>query len=215
MADGAREQMIDAAERLAAEHGLGAMSLREVQAAAGQRNKSAAQYHFGSRSGLIEALVSSRMGPINERRLQMLAALDDQAEPATHRQLVAVLIEPLAERTLGDPHSCWARFLVQGFSDPELSDVVRTSFDGRGYRQIRTRLADSLHHVPPALRMRRVDQATALAVSTLAGAEARRGEPLAPATQVADLLDICTAVLEAPVSATTLAELQAGEARSA
>ena len=47
--------MIDAGERLAAERGIAAMSLREVQAAAGQRNKSAAQYHFGSRTGLIEA----------------------------------------------------------------------------------------------------------------------------------------------------------------
>ena len=58
---GAREQMIDAAERLASERGLGAMSLRDVMAEAGQRNKSAAQYHFGSREGLVEAVIEARM----------------------------------------------------------------------------------------------------------------------------------------------------------
>ncbi|HEY9555614.1 MAG TPA: TetR family transcriptional regulator, partial [Acidimicrobiales bacterium] len=85
----ARVQMIEAAERLAAEQGLAAMSLREVQAAAGQRNKSAAQYHFGSRAGLVEAVIANRMGPINEARLAMLAELDAGIEPPSLRDLVA------------------------------------------------------------------------------------------------------------------------------
>ena len=40
--------MITTAERIVAERGLTAMSLRVVQRESGQRNKSAAQYHFGS-----------------------------------------------------------------------------------------------------------------------------------------------------------------------
>src|SRR5687768_9366109 len=109
--------MIEAAERVAAERGMAAMSLREVQAVAGQRNKSAAQYHFGSRRGLIEAIVATRMGPINEQRAARLAALDAAGGAPELRSLVAVLVEPLAEATMR-PGSCWARFLAQGIADP-------------------------------------------------------------------------------------------------
>ena len=48
----ARELIIVAAERLIAERGVD-VPLRDIAAAAGQRNNSAVQYHFGSRDGLI------------------------------------------------------------------------------------------------------------------------------------------------------------------
>ena len=110
MTDGnARDQMIAAAERLAVERGLGAMSLREVQLVSGQRDKSAAAYHFGSREGLIEAVVAARMGPVNERRLAVLAGLDPAPGAAPLADLVAALVVPLAEHTVGRPGSRWAR----------------------------------------------------------------------------------------------------------
>ena len=49
---GTPQRMIVVAERLFAERGIEAVSLREVGAACGLRNNSAAQYHFGSRTGL-------------------------------------------------------------------------------------------------------------------------------------------------------------------
>uniref|UniRef100_UPI0035C6F61D TetR family transcriptional regulator n=5 Tax=Nocardia seriolae TaxID=37332 RepID=UPI0035C6F61D len=48
----ARERIILAAEQLIAERGP-AVPLRDIAAAAGQRNNSAIQYHFGSRDGLV------------------------------------------------------------------------------------------------------------------------------------------------------------------
>ncbi len=205
--------MIEAGERIAAEQGLAAMSLREVQAASGQRNKSAAQYHFGSRHGLIEAIVARRMAPINEQRQARLAELDDAGEVPTVRQLVEVLVEPLAEATLR-PGSCWARFLVQGYADPELSEVVRRTFEGRAYFDTLARLTERSTHLPEAVRRRRVEHAVGLAVMSLAGAEARRASPgaatgdLRDDALVADLLDTCTAVIEAPASATTRTALR-------
>ncbi len=215
---GAAEEMVDAAERLAAERGMAAMSLREVQAAAGQRNKSAAQYHFGSRHGLIAAIAAARMGPINEARRARLDLLDAAPGPPDVRDLVAVLVEPLAEATLR-PGSCWARFLAQGLADPDLSAVVRRSFEGAGYREVRERLVAALVHVPEPLRESRVDHAVGVLVMSLATAEIRAaaGEPrrIPPAAQVADLVDICTALIEAPASPATVAELAARGARPA
>lgn len=194
--------MIAAAERIAVERGIGAMSLREVQAASGQRNKSAAQYHFGSRDGLIEAVIAARMGPVNERRLTMLAELDARPSPPSPRELVAALVVPLAEHTVAVPDSYWARFLFQGFADPALAAVVRRNLEGRSYRDVRTRLIAALDHVPERLRGRRVDHAVGLMAMSLATAEAHRAtadRTLVPLSDlVADLVDVCTAVITAP-----------------
>jgi AcrR family transcriptional regulator len=206
---GAREQMIAAAERIAVERGVGAMSLREVQAASGQRNKSAAHYHFGSREGLIEAVVAARMGPVNERRHEMLAALDAAGPPVPLRALVAALVEPLAEHTAARPGSRWARFLAQGMADPALSEIVQRNLEGTSYRAVRARLVSAIDGLPRAWGARRVDQATGLAVMSLAAAEAAAdghdgaarapGGP-DPADLIVDLVDVCTAVVAAPSS---------------
>jgi len=196
--------MIDAAERLAAERGIGAMSLREVQAAAGQRNKSAAQYHFGSREGLIEAVITSRMGPVNDRRLEMLAELPDA--PAL-RELVEALVEPLAAATVGRSGSCWARFLLQGWVDPTLERVVRRSFEASSFRTVRKLLLASVDHLPEHLRAQRVDHAVGFVVMALAGAEMtaatrRRAAPPVDAS-VTELVDSCCGLLLAPTSSDT------------
>src|SRR5262249_6285400 len=93
----AREQMILAAERLFAERGIGAVSLREIGAAANQRNNGAAQYHFGTKRGLVDAIVEYRMRPINERRLALLDEADAAGRGADLRALVEVLVFPFAD----------------------------------------------------------------------------------------------------------------------
>jgi AcrR family transcriptional regulator len=178
--------MIDAAERLASERGLGAMSLRDVMAAAGQRNKSAAQYHFGSREGLVEAVIEARMAPVNARRLELLHAL---GSPLAVRDVADVLVRPLAEAVVGERESRWARFLLQSWSDPSVQDVVRRNFAGSSYRQVRAVLSEL------GVPSRRVDQAVGLLVLTLAGWEAGRRPALSRGALVDDLVDVCTAVL--------------------
>ncbi|WP_459980028.1 helix-turn-helix domain-containing protein, partial [Mycobacterium avium] len=53
-----RLMLIEVAERLFAGRGIEAVTLKEIQQAAGQSNASVIRYHFGSRDGLIRALVS-------------------------------------------------------------------------------------------------------------------------------------------------------------
>lgn len=194
-----RAQMIAAAERIVAEEGLAAMSLRSVQRAAGQRNKSAAQYHFGSREGLVEAVLTARMGPINERRLQRLLALDGQG---TIRELAEIVVEPLAEVVLGDPDSRWARFALQTWADPSVAVAVQTSMEGEALRILIDRLTARLDDLPVDLRIRRVQQALGLVFLGLAAVEAERaqGRPpgLAESAVAADLVDVFVAAVAAP-----------------
>lgn len=194
---GAEQQMIDAAERIAAEQGLGAMSLRAVQAAAGQRNKSAAQYHFGTRDGLIEAVLEARMAPVNERRLQLLLALEPGADlPA----LVEVLVRPVAEAVLGRRDSYWARFILQGFTDPSVCRIVHTSLASRGLRSVYDRMAALSPELPSSLQALRFEQAMGLLFLTLAGLERAQKRHTSAAVDlfVADLVRVCTGVLQTP-----------------
>ena len=48
-----RQQLILAAEKLFAESGIDSVSLRQINLEAGQKNSSAAHYHFGSKDALI------------------------------------------------------------------------------------------------------------------------------------------------------------------
>lgn len=213
----AREQMIDAAERLAAEKGLAAMSLREVQVAAGQRNKSAAQYHFGSKEGLVEAVVAARMSAVGAARRQLL---DDLGPDPDRRELVEALVLPLADHVLsGRRPSHWARFIVQAANDPSFADLVRRTFEGSTFREVRAGLLASLDHLPEALRPRRLDHALGLVISSLAALEAGArpdGRDVLPATvQIADLVDMALGVLEAPASSATVVALTDRPARRA
>lgn len=214
----ARRQMIDAAERLVGERGLAAMSLRDVQREAGQRNKSAATYHFGSRHGLIEAVLRSRMAAVNARRVELLADLDSRGHPVDVHGLVDALIRPIAEHTVIRPESHWARFLFRCSADPEINEIVTRSVESESHREVRRRLLDSLEHLPTSLRGRRIDHAFAMALTSLAWLESRRDSgrrPGLPAeVQVSDLVDICTAIVSAPPSGPTLAVLAASTGRS-
>ncbi len=67
-----REQIILAAEQLFGEFGIDAVSMRQINVAAEQRNSSAAHYHFGSKEALVMETFHYRMERINRRRLQRL-----------------------------------------------------------------------------------------------------------------------------------------------
>lgn len=90
------------AEKMIAEKGLNAISEREIAREAGQKNNSAVQYHFGSREGLISAILDLRMIPLNARRHDMLmAAQSDQADSL--EALVEALVMPYIYHLIEHP----------------------------------------------------------------------------------------------------------------
>ncbi len=124
----ARTRLLDAAERLVAERGVD-VPLREVALAAGQRNNSAVHYHFGSREGLLEAVLAWRLEPVNARMLAMLADLEassDGGGAERHREpcaLVDVLVRPMATEPYLAGSSHYARFLEQVRARPLIADL--------------------------------------------------------------------------------------------
>ena len=91
-----REILIGTGERLFADHGINGISLRQINAEAGQRNTGAVRYHFGDRDGLVRAIFESRLPRVNDYRRQLLTEIDKGDEPETTHDLVEAFVLPLA-----------------------------------------------------------------------------------------------------------------------
>jgi len=115
-----KERILDAAERLFAEHGFQGASLRQITAEA-QVNLAAVNYHFHSKEALLTAVIQRRMEPVNVERLARLDELEKAAgdAPIPLEALVRALLEPMFRQaeTVGP----LARLMGRIFSDPEAS----------------------------------------------------------------------------------------------
>jgi AcrR family transcriptional regulator len=127
-----RIRLTETAEELFAERGLQAVSLRDVCAAAGQRNHSAAQYHFGSRLGLVVAVFEHRMHAVT------IAATRCSTSPRTATS------RPSSTR--------WsARFLERIRWDPLTSDALAGLLTWTSHERAVTALAAQLPDLPAAV----------------------------------------------------------------
>ncbi len=90
-------RILDAAELLFMAHGFEATSLRQLTAAAGV-NLAAVNYHFGSKEDLFKGVLTRRLDPMNQERIELLARLEREADGkalSCERILWAMLIPAL------------------------------------------------------------------------------------------------------------------------
>ena len=73
-----KTQILDAAECLFAEDGIGAVPLRRI-IAEGRVNSAAIHYHFGSKEELVKAVFKRRFGPLNAQRVELLDQIVEEA----------------------------------------------------------------------------------------------------------------------------------------
>lgn len=92
----AREMLLDAAERLFGQRGIDGVSLREIAAAAGQRNNSAVIYHFQDKQGLIDTLIADRVSKIEKLRQSLLDKVENLAT-CDSAQLLAMMWQPMLD----------------------------------------------------------------------------------------------------------------------
>ena len=70
-----KDRILDTAERLFADHGFAATSLRQITAEA-EVNLAAVNYHFKSKEALLSAVIERTLAPINRHRLELLDELE-------------------------------------------------------------------------------------------------------------------------------------------
>ncbi|HEV2220385.1 MAG TPA: TetR/AcrR family transcriptional regulator [Casimicrobiaceae bacterium] len=116
-----KERILDAAEALFMEHGYEATSLRAITAAA-EANLAAVNYHFGSKEALFQAVLTRRLDPMNQARVELLTRLEAAAGSrplSCERILMALLIPPL--KLARDPErggKDFLRLLGRAYADP-------------------------------------------------------------------------------------------------
>jgi AcrR family transcriptional regulator len=202
--------LILAAERLFAERGIDGVSLRQVNQAANQKNISAAHYHFGSREGLVEAVLMYRLPRLDTRRGELLR------RPGERRDLrfyLEAFIAPLAEELRPRPEgNYYIRFMQQyeryvgnyEFAR-QISPAGVEIYDG---------LERLISYLPPEIRRLRILYLINMIHSVLATAEERLGTRRVTHGEIAltasNLMDMVGAALTAPLSAETLAYAGAG-----
>ncbi|MFJ9680657.1 TetR/AcrR family transcriptional regulator [Streptomyces sp. NPDC101194] len=159
-----------AAERLFAEQGLVAVSNRQISDAAGLGNNTAVSYHFGSKSGLVRAIMRDHADAteaIRERHLARCATSNDI------RDWVGCLVRPSCEHLaeLGVP-SWHGRFAAQAMADPVLRAIaIDEALERPALRRTLEGLAARITDVPLQVRAERADMARHLILQTCAERE--------------------------------------------
>ena len=100
-----RERLLDAAERLFAERGYHAASVREITARA-HCNVAAVNYHFGSKLNLYTAVFHRRLAALREQRIARVRTTLDRAGDRATLELVLTsfaqaFLEPLVRGSEG------------------------------------------------------------------------------------------------------------------
>lgn len=116
----ARARLLDVAEDLWGRRGMEGASLREIAAAAGQRNNSAVRYHFRDKAGLVDALLADRMTRVEAIRAERVAARIAEHGPLdpgslgheSPEVLLRLMWQPMLDlASPGSPHS-FVRFML-------------------------------------------------------------------------------------------------------
>jgi AcrR family transcriptional regulator len=200
-----RVMLMEVAERLFATRGIEAVTLREIQEAAGQSNTSVIRYHFGSRDGLIRALIAHRHRRLGPLRQEMLARMREEGKEADPRAVVWLLAKPLADSIRAG--EMFVPFLARLAEDPRArSDLWPDHIDNDWtHEKLEELVAAALQDLPERVRRGRTFQLYISAISVLADA-ARSGRGVSEA-QLHNYIDGWVGMLTAPVSYETRALL--------
>ena len=202
-----KERLLLTAERLFASRGIDGVSLRQIAADAGARDNTAVQYHFGSKEGLIQAILEYRLPGLIERR-RLLAARAEVHDVRAELEAHLLPVVDLAEGT----ESSYLMFIeqLQCYSVSEHPFNQLPPEYTQSQRDFGERMSALLSHIPEPLRRVRIEQAMTICVHASADRERARkfATRVAPyALHVNALFDGLVGFLMAPASDATLATL--------
>jgi AcrR family transcriptional regulator len=165
-----RELILTTAEQLFAEHGVLAVSNRQVSEAAGQGNNTAVGYHFGTKTDLVRAIARKHLASIEEIRQRMVAEIGDSPDVG---DWVACLVRPVAEHLAAVGNPTWfARFGAQVMTEPSLRAImIEETQSSPSLVRIVDGLNRCLPDLPAEVRAERNDMARQLMVHMVAERE--------------------------------------------
>ena len=170
-----KSKILDAAEELFMEHGFEATSLRLITTAAGV-NLAAVNYHFGSKEELFQAVLTRRLDPMNQDRMQLLSAYESASNgmPLTCEKILAAMFIPALKlaRDHKQGGKNFLRLLGRAYADP--APFIR-EFLSSQYREMiarfRSAFSFALPHIPREELSWRLHFVMGALSYTLAGAD--------------------------------------------
>src|SRR3954466_16165645 len=140
-----KQKILDAAEKLIAEQGYAATSLRQIIAAA-EVNLAAVHYHFGSKDELLTAVIQRKVGSVNERRLTLLAEHEATAKgkPVPVQKILDAFLTPMGQAA--GTHPQFVRVMGRVVAEGLLPSVLEKNFP-----EVQARFFDALRRATPHL----------------------------------------------------------------
>jgi AcrR family transcriptional regulator len=149
-----KKKILDHAERLFADKGVRATSIRELAHAA-EVNIASVNYHFGSKDGLAKQVIERRLVPLNQVRQERLKMILSVAEEEGRRpeieDLLRALIEPTFEFSacLSNSQSFLELIsMATNGTDSQLKEIIDQQFELL-FQLIDTATQRALPQLPP------------------------------------------------------------------
>jgi AcrR family transcriptional regulator len=193
--DTTRDLLIQAAERLFAERGIAAVPLRDIGAAAGQKNSVAVQYHFGDREALVLEVARYRAGFVEDLLADRVAGAKERG--IAHH--IRIFVESMAANLEEDNHylAFLSRYLVERGGYSGLHAAVPAETIDRLHRIVNEALPDLSESV--------IDERWEIMMTTAVHTLARYQTAMHAGTLVApideltkDLVNLLIAAFQAP-----------------
>jgi AcrR family transcriptional regulator len=203
-----REKLIDAAARAFAEDGVFSASLVDITRQAGQRNKGALHYHFGSREAILSAVLE-RHADFLARREGELLELAKKTPDDDVRSVVEAIVRPAAELAESGWRGRAFLLIVAQLAQEDLSSLgedVNAVLARTGGYDVYALLMSRMADVSPDVVLERFALMTsfilrAVADRARAAGRRRRGRPqLDQETFVKNLIAMIAAGMSAPLT---------------
>jgi AcrR family transcriptional regulator len=169
VAEKTRGQIVEAAEKIFADRGFQATTLRDVTKAA-RVNLAAVNYHFGSKTNLMRAVIQRRIEPINRERFQQLDALiaEHSPHPVPLEHIFEALFRPLFEHATTAKGNDQTLMQMIGRALTEPADFIR-SMHKEFFAELSQRFLTELKRTCPYLSEQELQLRYYLSNSTMLG----------------------------------------------
>jgi AcrR family transcriptional regulator len=202
-----KQALLDAAAVLMDERGVDNVTLQDISQASGHRNRSAVQYHFGSRDAVIRAVIGRHMNPIDAERNMLLDHLETTGTPLTTRGVIEIVILPLARHLRTPEGRRYFRLGAQLLNHPRfITDAREAVTLNTSITRCAAYILPSLEHLPAPVVAERTSQVISFIIRAC-GDQSRLMDsdpPPRPVLSVDDfavnLVDTILAILQAPTS---------------
>jgi AcrR family transcriptional regulator len=172
-----KQRLILTALHLFSEQGIAAVSLRTVNRAVGQKNTSAAHYHFGDKTGLVDAVISFIQDWFTAQREAPLTAIEEAAKagPILTEDVLRVWALPYIELMKTEEWGYAAIRLIAHlqFEQESTGREAHSRVATDALRRLNTLMEQSIPDVPPMLTRHRFALCVNSIVQNLANAGAR------------------------------------------